>query len=408
MLRSARTSEQFAVLYCDLDGFKLVNDLFGHEAGDAALAEVAARLIQTVRPYDTVARFGGDEFVILLEDLHTEEAALSIANRIVDAIARSIELPDAEATIGISVGVAVATGDDIKADTLLARADAAMYEAKHAGKGRVEVFGRDLDVRLTDRRELGHDLRSAVERGEFELWYRPVASLDTGCISSVEGTVRWNHPTRGILEPDSFIPIALATGVIEQLDEWVLTTAATDMSELRREHPELVAWITVSSRLLMRDNGARRMLSILENAGADACSVGIEVGEASVVHDFADTVAARRELHDGNVCVALDNFCGQLTVPQLHTLRPDTVKLDRSLVTLLGVAVQSATAIRSITGMTRPLGISVVAKGVSSREQLAALISLNCDAAQGALIGPPARADDLVFELEVFSEAHAR
>jgi EAL domain-containing protein (putative c-di-GMP-specific phosphodiesterase class I) len=163
----------------------------------------------------------------------------------------------------------------------------------------------------------------------------------------------------------------------------------------------------VSSRLLMRANGAHRVLSILDAAGADARSVGIEVGEASVVHDFADTVAALRELHEGNVCVALDNFCGQLTVPQLHTLRPDAVKLDRSLVTLLGVAVHSATAIRSITGMIRPLGISVVAKGVNSREQLAALISLNCDAAQGAITGHPARAADLVFELEVFAEAEA-
>ena len=408
MLRSARTAEQFAVLYCDLDGFKLVNDVFGHEAGDAVLAEVATRLTGTVRAYDTVARFGGDEFVVLLEDIHDEEAALNIANRIVAAISESIVLRDAEATIGISIGVAVATDGTVGPDALLARADAAMYEAKHAGKGRVEVFGRDLDVRLTDRRELGNDLRSAVQRGEFELWYRPVASLDTGGIASLEGTVRWNHPTRGLLRPETFIPIALATGVIEQIDEWVLTAAATDMSRLRRDHPDLVAWITVSARLLMRDDGARRVLSILRKAGADARSVGIEVGEASVVHDFADTVAALRELREGNVCVALDNFCGQLTVPQLHTLRPDTVKLDRSLVTSLGAEIQSANAIRSITGMIRPLGISVVAKGVNTREQLAALISLNCDAAQGSITGQPARAADVVFELEVFSEASPR
>jgi diguanylate cyclase (GGDEF)-like protein len=407
MLRSDRTSEQFAVLYCDLDGFKLVNDLFGHEAGDSVLREVAARLLQAVRPYDTVTRFGGDEFVILLEDIEDQDVALNIATRIVDAIATRIVLPEAEATIGISVGVAIGPEEDLTPDGFLARADAAMYEAKHAGKGRVELFGQDLDVRLTDRRELGNDLRHAVARGEFELWYRPVASLDTGQIASLEGTVRWNHPTRGLLEPDHFIPIALATGVIEQLDEWVLTTAATDMSALRREHPDLVAWITVSSRLLMRDNGARRLLSILDAAGADARSVGVEVGEASVVHDFAATVAALRELHAGNVCIALDNFCGQLTVPQLHALRPDSVKLDRSLVTLLGVAVQSATEIRSITGMIRPLGISVVAKGVNTREQLAAVISLNCDGAQGALTGDPTRVSDLVFELQMFSPVEA-
>ena len=138
----------------------------------------------------------------------------------------------------------------------------------------------------------------------------------------------------------------------------MLTTAATDMTSWRRDHPDLVAWVTVSARLLMRDHGASRILAILDAAGADARSVGIEVGEDAVVHDFADTVAALRELHDGHVCVALDNFCGQLTVPQLHTLRPDTVKLDRSFLTQLGADFESAKAIRSITGMIRPLGVT--------------------------------------------------
>ena len=264
-----------------------------------------------------------------------------------------------------------------------------MYEAKHAGKGRVEIFGADLDLRLTDRRELGNDLRLAVQRGELELWYRPVASLDTGGIASLEGTVRWNHPTRGVLAPDTFIPIAFATGVIEQIDEWVLTTAATDMNVLRRDHPELVAWITVSARLLMRDHGARRILAILDAAGADRAqrrhrSGGGLRGARLLRHRGSAPRAAR-----GNVCVALDNFCGQLTVPQLHTLRPDTVKLDRSFLTQLGADIESANAIRSITGMIRPLGVTVVAKGVNTREQLAAVISLNCDGAQGAITGQP-------------------
>jgi predicted signal transduction protein with EAL and GGDEF domain len=285
---------------------------------------------------------------------------------------------------------------------MLARADAAMYEAKHAGKGRVELFGTDLDLRLTDRRELGTDLRFALERDELELWYRPVASLETGGINSLEGSVRWNHPTRGLLQPEVFLPIAYATGVIEQIDEWVLTTAATDMSSWRKDHPDLVAWTTVSARMLMRDHGARRILAILDAAGADARSVGIEVGEDAVVHDFSDTVAALRELHDGHVCVALDNFCGQLTVPQLHTLRPDAVKLDRSFLTQLGADFESANAIRSITGMIRPLGVTIVAKGVNTQEQLAVIISLNCDAAQGAIAGPAARATEVEFTECVF------
>jgi len=402
MLRGARTAEQYAVLYCDLDGFKLVNDVFGHEAGDTVLAEVAARLTAHVRAYDTVARFGGDEFVILLEGVKELGDALTVAQRIIDAMGEAIIVRDALAMVGISIGVAMSTPAVTSAEALLSRADAAMYEAKRAGKGRVEVFDAELDHRLTDRRELGNDLRHALERDELELWYRPVASLDTGCIVSLEGSARWNHPTRGLLAPDDFIPIAYATGMIEAIDEWVLTTAATDMSAWRKTHPDLVGWITVSARLLMRERGASRMLSILGAAGADARSVGIEVGEDSVVHDFDDTVAALRELHDGGVCVALDNFAGRLTVPQLHQLRPDTVKLDRSFLVQLGADFESAKAIRSITGMIRPLGVTVVAKGVNSREQLAAVISLNCDAAQGSITGHAACAADVEFWRCVF------
>ncbi len=258
-------------------------------------------------------------------------------------------------------------------------------------------------LRLTDRRELGNDLRFAVERDELELWYRPVASLDTGSIVSLEGSVRWNHPTRGVLKPEMFIPIAYATGVIEQIDEWVLTTAATDMSSWRRDHPDLVAWVTVSARLLMRDHGASPHPRD-PRRGRSRCAQrrhrgGRGGGRARLRRHRR---RAPRELHDGDVCVALDNFCGQLTVPQLHTLRPDTVKLDRSFLARLGADIESAKAIRSITGMIRPLGVTVVAKGVNTREQLAAVISLNCDAAQGAITGHPARAADLEFTRCVF------
>ena len=397
MARSARTSEHYAVLYCDLDGFKLVNDVFGHEAGDAVLVEVAKRLQQGVRAYDTVARFGGDEFVILLEDINDTPDALAIAQRIVTSISETIALPGAQATIGISIGVAKGLGAAECLEAILARADAAMYEAKRSGKGRVEVFGQDLDRRLTDRRELGNDLRFAIDRNELELWYRPVISLDTGCITSLEGSVRWDHPSRGLLTPEAFVPIAYTTGMIEQVDLWVLTTAATDATLWRREHPALVAWITISTRLLMRDDGPQQIQKILSGVGAEAHSIGIELAEDAVVHNFSDTVSALRELQSANVCIALDNFCGELTVPQLHSLRPDTVKLDRSFLTRLGADVEAATAIRSITGMIRPLGITIVAKGVNTQEQLAAVISLNCDAAQGSISGQPTRSTDIEF-----------
>lgn len=405
--RSARTGEQYAVMFCDLDGFKLVNDVFGHDAGDRVLAEVAARLRMLVRPYDTVSRFGGDEFVILVEDLEDPSVVVGIAQRIVNALAEPIALPERDATVGVSIGVAVSGAADEAPAALLARADTAMYEAKHRGKGRVELFGPDLDRRLTDRRELARDLGVALDRHELELRYRTVASLTTGEVTSLEAGVRWNHSTRGWLEPDEFIPIASATGMIEQIDEWVLATAARDIASWRAEHPRLIAWITVSGRLFVHGDEAPRILSVLGASGADPHSIGIEIGEDTVVRNFTEITAVLGALQDGGVCMALDNFSGQLTIPQLQALRPNAVKLDRGFLTRLGADVESAKAVRSLTGMIRPLGITIVAKGVDSPEQLAAVVALNCDEAQGAMISRPAVAAEIDFVRRVPDSAGA-
>jgi diguanylate cyclase (GGDEF)-like protein len=395
--RCERTGEQFALMFCDLDGFKLVNDAFGHDAGDRVLVEVAARLLALVRPYDTVARFGGDEFVILVEDVEGPEVVVGIAQRIVNALAEPVALAECDATIGVSIGVAVSGDANETPVSLLARADTAMYEAKNCGKGRVELFGPDLDRRLTERRELARDLGASLERNELELRYRTVASLLSGDVTSLEASVRWNHAQKGWLEPSEFVPIASTTGMIEQIDRFVLATAARDVASWRADHPGLVAWITVSGRLFVHGNEAERILAILDASGADPHSIGIEIGEDSVVRNFAEIASVLRGLHDGGVCIALDNFSGRLTVPQLQRLRPDAVKLDRGFVRRLGADVESAKAVRSLVGMIRPLGITIVAKGVDTHEQLAAVLALNCDAAQGAMISQPAPATELEF-----------
>ena len=220
----------------------------------------------------------------------------------------------------------------------------------------------------------------------------------TGGVTSLEANVRWNHSTRGWLEPDEFIPIASTTGMIEQIDQWVLATAARDVGLWRSDHPGLVAWITVSGRMFIHGDEASRILSILDASGADPRSIGIEIGEESVVRNFGEITPVLRRLQDGGICVALDNFSGQLTVPQLQALRPDAVKLDRGFLTRLGADVESAKAVRSLMGMIRPLGITIVAKGVDTREQLGAVLALNCDEAQGAVISHPAAATEIEFE----------
>ncbi|HEY3831629.1 MAG TPA: EAL domain-containing protein [Acidimicrobiia bacterium] len=385
--RSRRTEEHFALLFCDLDGFKFVNDLYGHEVGDAVLVEVSARLERTVRPYDTVARFGGDEFVILLEGQHSSSDAPVIAQRLVDEMSSPIIFGDCVASVGISIGVADSSQETASSDELIARADAAMYEAKRAGKHRVAQFGRDLDRRLSDRRELSSDLRRALDDGQLVLLYRPVVSLDDGQVASVEASLRWNHPTRGMLGPDVFLPIAYATGLIEHLDEWILSTAATDMARWRVSNPGLIGWVTLSTRLLIGVDGADRIGSILEAANAEQHSVGIEIDEASLQSNYANAANALVELAHHKVLIALDNFAGQLTVRQLHAIVPHTVKLHRDFMAQLGRDPRAAAEVRSITGMTRPLGIATVAKGVDTPEQLAAVIALNCDHAQGAVTG---------------------
>jgi EAL domain-containing protein (putative c-di-GMP-specific phosphodiesterase class I) len=283
-----------------------------------------------------------------------------------------------------------------------------MYEAKNCGKGRVEVFGPDLDRRLTERRELARDLGAALERTELELRYRTVASLLTGDVTSLEASVRWNHAQRGWLEPAEFIPIASTTGMIEQIDQFVLATAARDVGSWRADHPGLVAWITVSGRLFVHGDEAPRVLSILAASGADPHSIGIEIGEDTVVRNFSQIASVLRGLHEGGVCIALDNFSGRLTVPQLQMLRPDAVKLDRGFVRQLGADFESAKAVRSLTGMIRPLGITIVAKGVDTPEQLGAVLALNCDAAQGAMISHPAPAAGLEFERRAIDAPETR
>jgi diguanylate cyclase (GGDEF)-like protein/PAS domain S-box-containing protein len=406
--RSERSGSPFAVLFCDLDGFKVVNDLFGHASGDLVLIEVTRRLKRLVRASDTIARLGGDEFVIVLEGLDVPARAQFVAQRVVDRIPAAITMPTGVATVGVSVGIAIGQGASEKIEDHLARADAALYEAKRAGKGRIVEYGVELDRRIADQRELGHDFSDAITKKQLVLHYRPVADLVTGEITSVEATLRWHHPTRGTLKPDLFIPIASATGMMESIDHFVLVTAAYDLAAWRADHPDLVAWVTVSGRQLMRRDGATRILNALECANAPAHHIGIEVREEAVAQNFPETVDVVRTLMDGGVRVALDDFSGRLTIPQLQALRPHTVKLDREFLGTLGASVESAKAVRSVIGMIRPLGIAIVAKGVNTVEQLAAVISLNCDGAQGAAVGQGTDATHARFERRSLDASSAR
>jgi diguanylate cyclase (GGDEF)-like protein/PAS domain S-box-containing protein len=405
--RSERSGASFAVLFCDLDGFKVVNDLFGHASGDLVLVEVTRRLKRLVRASDTIARLGGDEFVIVVDGLDAPARAQFIAQRIVDSLPAAITLPTGVATVGVSIGIAIGLGASEKIENHLARADAALYEAKRAGKGRIVQYGAELDRRIADQRELSQALPDAISRGQLALHYRPVADLVTGEITSVEATLKWHHPTRGILSPDTFIPIASATGMIEPIDQFVLVTAARDLAAWRAEHPDLVAWVTVSGRLLLRRDGIAQILAALECASVPADQIGIEVREDAVAQNFTETLDVVRSLMDAGVRVALDDFSGRLTVRQLQILRPHTVKLDREFLGKLGLNVESAKAVRSVIGMIRPLSIAIVAKGVNTPEQLAAVISLNCDGAQGAAIGEGADAAHARFERRSLNSMHS-
>jgi len=403
LARARRSGRLVAVLFVDLDRFKVVNDSLGHRAGDELLLETAARLDGFLRAQDTVARFGGDEFTLLVEDLESTEAALALADRLVEAVACPVRLGARTVPLGLSVGLAVGSGGE-DADALLRDADAAMYRAKERGRGRVELFDQELRAEVLHRLEVEHELRLAGDRDELRVHYQPKVRLDTERIIGVEALVRWQHPTRGLLAPGAFIPVAEDTGLIVPVGRWVLREACRQAAAWRAAgaDPELTVSVNLSRRQLAEPDLVADVAAALADSGLAAGPLILEITETTVMSDLERSVAILNELRSLGVKLAIDDFgVGFSSLSQLTDLPPvDVLKIDKSFIDHV-LADDHRAIVVAILSLANTLGLTAVAEGVEEPGQAAELTALGCELGQGYLFArpqPPEAVEALLLE----------
>jgi diguanylate cyclase (GGDEF)-like protein/PAS domain S-box-containing protein len=407
--RTKRSHTWVAVLFCDLDRFKFINDSLGHDAGDRLLGELARRLQEVVRPGDTVARFGGDEFTILCESIEDESHALAIAERVGRVAATPFVLGDAEVFVTMSIGIALGTGPRARPAALIENADAAMYRAKARGGNRHEVFDHDMRARAKRRLALQSALHRAVERGEFQVVYQPLVCLATRRPVGAEALVRWRHPERGLVGPQEFIGLAEETGLIVPIGTYVLREACLQAAHWRRITPggePMAIKVNLSARQFAHPNLVEVVAGILGETGVDPASVFFEITESVLMEDVESTSAALRELKSLGVSLAVDDFgTGYSSLLYLKRFPVDELKVDRTFVAGLLSNAEDAAIVAAVINLAHTLGVQAVAEGVESASQAARLIELGCDFGQGYHFGRPMPAESLPLHLGLEASA---
>jgi diguanylate cyclase (GGDEF)-like protein/PAS domain S-box-containing protein len=394
--RADRAAGQVALAFLDLDDFKLVNDGLGHRAGDQVLRQVADRLRGAVRPGDTVGRFGGDEFVVLCEDVADEAMALAIAQRLSEALRAPFPAGGDEHLVGASIGIALLDPDE-EPDALLRDADAAMYRAKERGRGRIELFDTGMRAWADGRLQTEAGLRRALEGDELEVHYQPIVDLADGSLAALEALVRWRHPERGLLGPDAFIPVAEESGLIVPLGRRVLELAcgqAAEWSALRPGRPPLPVHVNLSPRQLHDQSLVERVEATLTATGAVPAVLALEITESMLIDRGPARLALLERLRDLGVTLLLDDFgTGWSSLSHLAQLPIGGLKVDRSFVA--GLDTGHAPIVDAILRLARALDLPVVAEGIETERQLAELRRLGCRLGQGYLFSRPLPAAEL-------------
>jgi diguanylate cyclase (GGDEF)-like protein/PAS domain S-box-containing protein len=387
-----------AILALDLDRFKLVNDSLGHKVGDELLAAAAPRLKQAVRSSDTVARFGGDEFGILLEDIGSEQAAIEMAQRIAGVFTRPFVLEGSEHFVTTSIGIALAEGGEL-AEDLLRDADAAMHRAKERGRARYELFDEGLRGRAISRLRVENDLRRALERDELTLEYQPLVSLLDHSLISVEALVRWNHPERGRIAPADFIPVAEESGLIEPIGRWVLDRACRQAARWYRQRPDappLTMSVNLSAAQVANRSLPETVAAALHSSGLDPSCLALELTESVMVGDIDELHETLMALKAVGVRLVLDDFgTGYSSLSYLSRLPLDALKVDRSFVAGLGTEPRDTAITEAIVAMSRALSLQVVGEGAETAEQVQELSRLGCDLVQGYHFSRPVPAAEI-------------
>jgi diguanylate cyclase (GGDEF)-like protein/PAS domain S-box-containing protein len=405
ILRSKRRDDfQFAVLFIDLDRFKVINDSLGHHVGDELLRTVAGRLQRSLRTEDTVARFGGDEFAILLEDTGVVDDASRVAERIQAELAAPVNLSGFEVFTSGSIGIALSSSAYERPEYLLRNADMAMYRAKTSGQARFEVFDRAMHARALARLQMETDLRRALERGEFELAYQPIISLDTGALCGAEALIRWDHPDRGRLLPDEFISVAEETGLILPIGSWVLGEACRQFGEWQARFgaraPECIS-VNLSPKQLSETHLVEEVSGVLEANHLEPGVLWLEITENAVMDNADAAVLLLGRLKALGVQISLDDFgTGYSSLRYLHRFPLDALKVDRSFVGQMEQEERSAHLVQTVLTLARSLGVLAVAEGIEEEGQLRMLKEMGCERGQGYLFARPLSAAEMEALLE--------
>jgi diguanylate cyclase (GGDEF)-like protein len=400
LARSRRREGTLAVLFLDVDNFKVVNDSLGHEAGDELLTALAPRLAEAVRSGDTVARFGGDEFVLLCEEVADEQEAIEIAQRVKECFARPLQIAGGEHYVTASIGVALPSAGHDGPESLLRDADAAMYQAKERGRARYEVFDADMRASAVKRLQVEAELRRALERDEMRLVYQPVIDVDSGRIVAVEALLRWHHPERGMVPPLDFIPVAEESGLIVPLGAWVLRQAMRKAVHWRRlcgpDETPVVVSVNLSARQVSEPDLVPTVARLLEETQVDPRQIALEITETVLVEDTTTAAKTLQELEQLGVRLVLDDFgTGYSSLGYVKRFPLAYLKIDRSFVAELGGDGRNEAIVSAISEMARALGARVVAEGVETEAQLDGIRKLGCELAQGYLFSRPVPPDEI-------------
>ncbi len=395
--QARRRNGQLAVLFLDLDHFKNINDTLGHEAGDQLLQEVAARLKTCLRESDTVARLGGDEFVVILPELDVEKYAATVAEKILSAIARPFDLFGQEYRVTASIGIGTYPQDGLDEQTLTKNADIAMYKAKEEGKNNFQFYSEKLNASSLERLRLESDLRHALERNQFQLYYQTKRNVGSGLITGVEALLRWQHPELGTLAPLRFIPLAEETGLIIPIGKWVLRTACLQNVAWQNQGlAHLKMAVNLTERQFFDESLLTDLTKILADTGMDAQLLELEISEGLLMRDVEKTMRVFRGIKDIGIRIAIDNFgTGYSSLASLKQFPLDTIKIDRSFIHDLTSVAEDKSLAKAIIAMGRALSLTVVAQGVETKKQADFLCQNACDEFQGFYLNKPVSADQM-------------
>jgi len=380
-----------AVLFLDIDHFKVVNDSLGHPAGDRLLVALADRLRATMRPSDTVARFGGDEFTVLCSGVHDETTAQQLARRLSDAVAKPFALAEGEVFITASVGIALSGTELETSETLLRNADAAMYRAKDQGRARSELFRTDAHDQAVRHLRTGNELHRALERAELRMHYQPIVSLETGRISGFEALLRWQHPKRGLVGPDEFVGLAEETGLVVPIGSWALEESCRQAEYWHSHGSDVTISVNLSPRQLAEPGLPADVARALQATRVQPGLVWLEITETALMRDAESAVRALGALRSLGVHLAVDDFgTGYSSMTYLKRFPVEALKIDRTFVDGLGREPEDSAICTAVVSLAHALGLRAIAEGVETPEQLAELRTLGCELAQGYLFGRPA------------------